>query len=120
MSKRILTVGFALMVGLGCSTARAEEPAIFAKAKAKAAELSRDEAECRALAEKAHYLGPTETAPAYPQQYGLTGVVVMEIAVAGEIVKARAQALRVCMRHRGYARIPLQADEARAFGALSP
>ncbi len=107
-----------MALGLTAATARAGDTTIFAKRNAKASELSRDEAECRALATKAHYLGPPDSK--VQMQYGLTGAVILNVAIAGENAKARAQGLDVCMRHRGYAKVGLNASEARAFQALPP
>jgi len=118
MFRRILATGLAVALGLGAAEARADDTAIFAKRNAKISELSRDEAECRALASKAHYLGPSGSN--VQLQYGLTGAVMLDIAVAGENEKARTQGLDVCMRRKGYARIGLNADEARAMQGLSP
>jgi hypothetical protein len=111
--KRLPAVFAATLGLLGASDLRAADLTVFAKTGADAAELSRDQVECRALADKAYYRGPRDS----DGRYGLSGAVIMSLAVAHLDAKAKADGVNVCMRRRGYARLALTPEETRAFQA---
>jgi hypothetical protein len=113
MPSSLWTAGLIAIAVLAPSAVRAEQRSVFAKAGAKVAEVTRDEADCRALAANTFYLMPA----VLPSQGGLIGVAILAAMTPSYNAESRSRSLAICMRHRGYGRVVLTQDEASAFGA---
>ncbi|HEY2708494.1 MAG TPA: hypothetical protein VGI95_10610 [Caulobacteraceae bacterium] len=117
----MLVVFAATAVSVRPTSAMGADASVFARVGATAADVERDEGECRTLAAKTYYVMPQarqgRDSSFQSPSYQLVGSVIVAALTPGYNAQAQSRSLATCMRHRGYGQVRLSAEEARSFGA---